>query len=231
MDIAVEKYGDRSIGRVRLPKNARTRDRPIQKRCSQAERSATTRTKIIEGAIRCLNKYGYAATTFAKVSKESGVSRGGMLHQFPGKVDLMLAVVSFASGAGEQWDSDAVKTTSDPRKTLMRLTDDVWRALTLPAAMAKLEIMIAARSDGILAAKLPKLYAKIEERRREYVWAIAKAAGVRDKKRIDAMVTLHVAAMRGLAIERLVTQTDARVQPGFNLLKRYKQSLIRELLV
>jgi AcrR family transcriptional regulator len=231
MQIAAEKHGHRPNSRLRTPKGARTGDWHNQKRCSQAERSATTRAKIIEGAIRCLNKCGYAATTFAKVSKESGVSRGGMLHQFPGKVDLMLAVVSFASGASERWDSDAAMAISDPRKALMRLTDDVWRALTLPAAMAKLEIVIAARSDSVLAAKLPKLYAKIEERRREYVWAIAKAAGVRDKKKIDAMVTLHVAAMRGLAIERMVMQSDAHVQQAFNLLKRYKESLVRELLL
>ncbi len=164
------------------------------------------------------------------VSKESGVSRGGMLHQFPTKVDIMLAVVAFASGAGEQSQPDVVETIADPRRVLMRLTDDVWRAITLPASMAKLEIVIAARSDRTLAAKLPELYVRIEQRRRAYVWAIAKAAGIRDKKKIDAMVTLHVAAMRGLAIEQMITRDDATVQQAISLLKRYKEGLISDLL-
>lgn len=201
-----------------------------RKRSSQAARSASTRAKIIEGAIRCLNKHGYAATTVDLVSKECGVSRGGMLHQFPTKVDLMLGVVAFASGADENSRLQAVDAVSNPRQVLMRLTDDVWQALTLPVAKAKLEIVIAARSDKVLAAKLPKLYARIEARRREYVWNVAKAAGIRDKKKIDAMVTLHVAAMRGLSIELMMTKDEAMVQQGFNLLKRYKESLISGLL-
>ena len=227
---AAGKRSDRSSKRLRLLRGPKPQDRRIQRRFSQAERSASTRAKIIEGAIRCLNKYGYAATTVAMVSKECGVSRGGMLHQFPAKVDLMLAVVAFASGADEHGDPEKAAVIGDPRQALMRLTEGFWRAQTLPAAMAKLEIVIAARSDKTLAAKLPKLYTNIERRRREYVWTIAKAAGVRDKKKIDAMVTLHVAAMRGLAIERMVTNDDTTAQQGFALLKRYKEALIAELL-
>jgi AcrR family transcriptional regulator len=203
---------------------------PVRGRSSQAERSASTRARIIDGAIRCLNKYGYSATTVAMVAKESGVSRGGMLHQFPAKVDLMLAVVAFASGSDEQSNASAVTAATTAHQKFMHLTDDVWQALTLPPAMAKLEIVIAARSDKMLAAKLPKLYAKIEKRRREYVWNFAKSLGIHDKNKIEAMVTLHVAAMRGLAIELMITEDKAVVERGLNLLKRYKEFLVSELL-
>src|SRR5277367_6449994 len=62
-------------------------------RQSQAERSAGTRARLIEGAIACLHRLGYAATTVSIVAQQAGVSRGAMTHQFPAKTDLMLAVV------------------------------------------------------------------------------------------------------------------------------------------
>jgi AcrR family transcriptional regulator len=60
------------------------------------------RARLIDAAIDCLNRLGYSATTLATIAEAAGVSRGGMLHQFPTKVDLMLAVVAFASGHDER---------------------------------------------------------------------------------------------------------------------------------
>ena len=56
---------------------------PRRPRQTQAERSAAMRARLVDAAIRCLNKHGYSATTVAMVADEAGVSRGGMLHQSP----------------------------------------------------------------------------------------------------------------------------------------------------
>lgn len=66
---------------------------PAQRR-SQAERSADTRTRVIDAAIQCLYEVGYSATTTGLVVSRAGVSPGAMTHQFPSKADLMEAVVS-----------------------------------------------------------------------------------------------------------------------------------------
>lgn len=200
-------------------------------RRSQAERTASMRARLIDAAVDCLNRLGYSATTLSTIAEAAGVSRGGMLHQFPSKVDLMLAVVAYASGADERSSQPpALNDDDDKLAYFMSRTDLTWRMLTQAPAMAKLEIMMAARSDQVLAAKLPDMFNSIEQNRRERMWTLAEEIGVQDREAIEAMVGLHMAAMRGLAMELLVTGDRGQVERSFALLKRYKETLIGDLL-
>ncbi len=212
------------------PEPAPPKTQAPRARQSQVERSATTRAKLIEAAIRCLNRHGYSAVSVAMVAEEAGVSRGGMLHQFPTKVDLMLAVVEFASGYDERSSRPVARPVGDKREQFMALTDSTWRMITRPPAMAKLEIMIAARSDSVLAARLPAIVEKIEQNRRDNVFGYAQAIGVTDRDAVDAMVCLHMAAMRGLAIELMFTKDRAVVDRAFALLKTYKAGFADAML-
>ena len=204
---------------------------PKAARRSQAERSASMRARLIDAAIVCLDKLGYSATTLATIAEEAGVSRGGMLHQFSSKVDLMLAVVAFASGVDERAPpARDIREESDKRAFFMSLTDVVWQAQKTPPVMAKLEIMVAARSDRVLAEKLPAMFNEIERRRRDQMWERAEVLGIRNRDAIDSMVSLHMAAMRGLSIEMLLTDDPEAVERSYALLKHYKDLLVDELL-
>lgn len=59
----------------------------------QAKKSAMMRDNILDAAIECFIKIGYASTTTARIAERAGVSRGAMLHHFPSKSELMLAAV------------------------------------------------------------------------------------------------------------------------------------------
>jgi AcrR family transcriptional regulator len=61
----------------------------------QAQKSASTRTQIIEAAIKCLVDLGYARTTTAVIAEKAGLSRGAMLHHFPSKMDIIRAAVDY----------------------------------------------------------------------------------------------------------------------------------------
>ena len=78
--------------------------KPRQKapRGPNAERRAATRAKIMDAAVRCLAEFGYAATSTPLVARLAKVSRGSLLHQFPTKVDLILAVAEHAANARGQ---------------------------------------------------------------------------------------------------------------------------------
>ncbi|CAN5905311.1 hypothetical protein BH11PSE1_BH11PSE1_23890 [soil metagenome] len=200
-------------------------------RRSQAERTARMRARLIDAAVDCLNRLGYSATTLSTIAEAAGVSRGGMLHQFPSKVDLMLAVVAYASGADERsHQPPALNDDDDKLAYFMSRTETTWTVLIQEPAMAKLEIMMAARSDKVLAAKLPDMFNSIEQNRRKRMWELAQEIGIKDREAIDAMVGLHMAAMRGLAMELLVTGDRAPVERSFALLKSYKDILITSLL-
>jgi AcrR family transcriptional regulator len=189
------------------------------------------RARLIDAAVVCLDRLGYSATTLATIAEEAGVSRGGMLHQFPSKVDLMLAVVAYASGADERAPPPREpESRTDMRAFFMSLTDVVWQAQKTPAVMAKLEIMVAARSDKVLAEKLPAIFNEIEQRRVESMWVRAQDLGIRNREAIESMVSLHMAAMRGLSIELLLTDDPERVERSYALLKHYKDILVDELI-
>ena len=199
-------------------------------RRSQAERTASMRARLIDAAVNCLNRLGYSATTLSTIAEAAGVSRGGMLHQFPSKVDLMLAVVAYASGADERsHQPPALNDDDDKLAYFMSRTETTWTILIQEPAMAKLEIMMAARSDKVLAAKLPDMFNSIEQNRRQRMWELAQVIGIEDREAIDAMVGLHMAAMRGLAMELLVTGDRDQVERSFDLLKAYKHTLITGL--
>jgi AcrR family transcriptional regulator len=213
-----------------MPESTRPTRTPARARQSQFERSTLTRAKLIEAAIACLNQRSYCAVTLAMVAEEAGVSRGGLLHQFPTKVDLMLAVVEFASDYDERASRGPARPPADKRERFMALTESTWQAITRPPAMARLEIMIAARGDPALAARLPALVNKIEQTRADNVFARARDIGITDREAVDAMVCLHMAAMRGLAIERMFSKDKAVIERALELLKTYKAGFVEAML-
>src|SRR5690349_9680569 len=77
-----------------------------RERRSNIERSATTRSKLIEAAIEILYKSGYSAATTVEVAKRARVSRGAMLHQFPTRVHMLLAVAQHIVDANTRYRNE-----------------------------------------------------------------------------------------------------------------------------
>ena len=64
-----------------------------RRRRTQEERSAETRTRLLDAAIECLLKLGYAGTTTTEIATRAKVSRGAQLHHYPTKQELLTAAV------------------------------------------------------------------------------------------------------------------------------------------
>src|SRR5262245_34796413 len=62
----------------------------------QQQKSAQARVAILDAAIDCLEKYGYAQTTTQLIAKSASISRGAMLHHYATKQDLIAAVIDYA---------------------------------------------------------------------------------------------------------------------------------------
>ncbi|CAN5172371.1 TetR/AcrR family transcriptional regulator [soil metagenome] len=188
-----------------------------------AGRTAAMQQKLIEAAIQCLHEFGYAATTTQLVTDRAGVSRGAILHHYPTKVDLMVAVAEYAARYQNKSVRRLLADVPEGMPRFLALTEATWDVVVQAPAMALLEIMMATRADAVLAARLPNVVQAFESQQSQDVWAMAEALGIIDRPAIEAMVRLHRAAMRGLAIEFSLKDNRADVEASVRLLEDYKR--------
>lgn len=203
---------------------------PTETRGPHAERSASMRQRLIEAAIQCLCRVGYAATTTQLVTKEAGVSRGAMLHHFPTKLDLVIAVGEDAAATQNRYVRKRLNQIEPGMDRFLALTQATWEAVGQPPALALIEIMVASRSDPGLAERFPPVIEALEAQQLADVWDMARKIGVRDRGAVERMVRLHRAAMRGLVIERVFSGDSAASEQAMELLDWYKRHLTGTLL-
>ena len=55
--------------------------------------SLEARHKLIEATIFCLDNFGYADTSIARIQDQANVSRGALTHHFPSKEELVIATI------------------------------------------------------------------------------------------------------------------------------------------
>jgi AcrR family transcriptional regulator len=97
------------------------------KRRTQAERSAATRTALIDAGRRLWAARGYADVGTPEIAAEAGVTRGAMYHQFADKAALFAAVVDAVEGDVTQRIAERVASSgaTDPAAAL-RAATDAW---------------------------------------------------------------------------------------------------------
>ena len=205
--------------------------KPGIRRGTQAHRSASMRRRLVDAAIACLCEVGYAATTIQMVTEEAGVSRGAMLHHFPTKLDLIIAVGEFAAAAQNRHVRAHLSQVPEGPQRFLALTEATWEAICEPPALALIEIMVASRSDPILHERFPPVIQALENQQLEDVLQMAKELGINDDVTVSGMVRLHRAAMRGLVIERAFVGQGEGIAGGMELLRRHKRTLTAQLLV
>ena len=175
---------------------------------SQAERSATTRTGLLEATLASLAERGYAHTTTTEVCRRAGVSQGALFKHFPTKVDLLAASAERVLLSLVEAFRAAVPARP-PAELDARVKLGVaalWSVFRLPGMHGLFEVYLAARNEPALAAALePLLVAHRENILGEARALMPELAGS------DALVTgvdAVVYAMQGVALG--VFTNDAR---------------------
>jgi AcrR family transcriptional regulator len=205
--------------------------RPKVPRGPNAERRAATRAKIMEAAVRCLAEFGYAATSTPLVAKLAKVSRGSLLHQFPTKVDLIIGVADYASAARGAKVLEELGPYPDGPDRFLHGVDAVWASLHTPAAIALMEVTIAARSDPELAERYPAFAGDLEDRLHRARMRMADNLGVPERlEEIEAVAHLTRMALNGLAMDSVFIGRTSPDEPKvIALLKDLRQRLVNEL--
>jgi AcrR family transcriptional regulator len=209
--------------------------KPSAPRGPNAQRRAQTRAKILAAGVRCLAEFGYAATSTPLVARIAKVSRGSLLHQFPTKVDLVLAVAEHAWLIQRDFIRAEVAASPPGPDQFVAGVQAVWKGLQLPEAIAVMEVMIAARTDPELAQRYGDFAAEREAgmHRTRRRMAVGQLGAPEHVEEVDAMAHLTLAAVRGLALETVFIgrpTDEAEKVLGFleNLRRRMAEEITAE---
>jgi len=117
----------------------------------QAQKSASTRKVIVEAALTCITKYGYANTTTPIIAKEAGLSRGAMMHHFSNRLTVIQAAIEYLHEKRLRAFRRAVRNLPKDTPQLHDGLKAYWKHVTHPLYVAFHELAVASRTDKDLA--------------------------------------------------------------------------------
>lgn len=121
---------------------------------SQQERkSSETRETILEATLECLANHGYAETTNNLICDIAKVSRGAMLHHYPTRQDLLVAVIDYAFYKHMTNFSQTVNRLADEDRVGRNSAIAIdWQLCQSREFQAYLELRVASRTNAELRA-------------------------------------------------------------------------------
>lgn len=118
---------------------------------TQLERREETQGAILSASIRLLAEQGYAGFSASRVAAAAGVSRGAQEHYFPKKNDLIAAATRYAMREAVERARSLAQSATRSQDPIDKFLKDSVHFFFTPVFKAMIEIMIAARSDRVLA--------------------------------------------------------------------------------
>ncbi|MEA2623997.1 MAG: hypothetical protein QOD06_42, partial [Candidatus Binatota bacterium] len=114
-------------------------------RRTQGERSASTRSRLLDATIDSLAELGYAGTTTTVIAERAGVSRGAQLHHFPTKAELVTTAVEHLFQRRNQEFRTAMAKLPPAVDRAEAAVDLLWAIFSGPTFYAWLELVVAGR--------------------------------------------------------------------------------------
>ena len=125
-----------------MPRSTTTRPRR-----TQAERTAETRSKLIEATIECLIEQGCAGATTLAVCKRAGVSHGSLLHHFGRREVLLGAALESVYGRLRARVVSGLEALPEGDARIEAMVDLMWNAFGAREFKAVLELWMAAANQ------------------------------------------------------------------------------------
>lgn len=178
-------------------------ERPERTRRVQS-RAVATRAALLDAALECLVERGWAATTTTEVAERAGVSRGGQLHHFHTKAELLTAAVDHLL---ERRTAEFRAAFAGLRPETVRVEDAVgllWSMFDGPTFVAYAELWLAARTDPELRRAVVAMDERfIAESAAIFGELFPPGAGGSDDFHQTGLA-FAFAVMEGLAFQRMV---------------------------
>lgn len=188
-------------------------------RRTQAERSAATRTKVLDATVECINERGLAGTTTEEICRRAGVTWGAIQHHFGDKSAIIVGVLD--RGITELTDSlDGISLAgSSVEERVGLFVDASWKMWNRPVYRGFIEIFLSARADPTIASSLEGYREKFRELTDQMWAALFGDLGVSSDRMVKAG-QLSFATLSGLALIPLFVADVRSPDPSLTTLKR-----------
>lgn len=190
------------------------------------QRSRETRGVILRAAVTCLDQFGYAETTFAKVQAQAGLSRGAMTHHFPTKQALVaetaLLLLDNAMRPFRRWEG----SDDQSPEPVYDLVINAWqRMVNSPEGRAFVEILVACRTDSLLKDTLSEGLIAFDQSGAESIRRFYVGRGG-DAEDATLLWAIFRSFIRGLVIHQQFVSDPDYIH---RMLTRFAQMMEREL--
>jgi AcrR family transcriptional regulator len=158
-----------------------------------------TRQRVLDAAIVCVVRDGYAAASTVRIAEVAGVSRGALMHHFQSRDELIAAAVEhLAQRRGVELARRGRDLPIGSGRVAAAL-DLLWDSFSGDLFKATLELWTAARTDPGLRARVGEAERRIG---RGQIELFAELLGPVSTRRPDfeERVQFAVGVMRGLAV-------------------------------
>lgn len=170
-------------------------------------RGTETRELVLEAAVDCICKEGFAATTVNRIADRAGVTWGVMQYHFGDRGGLLSAVLD----AGYEHLTvrlQQIEIQGDELKDRVKILVDVgWDIFGAPIARACFEIILATRSEMTPRSASKDRLLVVAKELNEYSDRLL-AQTLRRKKPPRKAQRVFIAALRGFAFEVMQYPSD-----------------------
>jgi AcrR family transcriptional regulator len=207
-----------------------SKSKPKKTRRTNKERTAETRGRLIDATIELLYKGGYAATTTISVAELAGVSRGAMMHHFRSRAELLLVVARYILDEQRRERVEKLVNAGHGLDRFYAAADVSWAVQRQPSTIAFLEIMMATRSDSDLHKGMQPLIELMPQLRKQAAERMASDLPTKEVIKINRLLRLHQAALRGLAIELMFSRDESDIEATRQLLVQYERDFVQKIV-
>ncbi|MGK2933029.1 MAG: TetR/AcrR family transcriptional regulator [Solirubrobacterales bacterium] len=194
-------------------------------RRQQSDRTAATRTSVLDATVELLIERGYAGTSTRLAAERAGVSLGALQHHFRTKAELSVEAMRYVTERLAQEFIAAAPESDDLIERFGSILDRLLVVFRGPTFAAAVEIQLASRTDAELQEPVRDLHDDVEAI--IFEGATALLPEFAELPEFPAVLQTSVSAVRGLAITTMDPITP--VEEQWILVRSQLLEIVRKL--
>jgi AcrR family transcriptional regulator len=166
---------------------------------ARQDQAAATRERILDAAIDVLVEEGYVGASTLRIQQRVGLSRGGLLHQFGSRDELLVAAVNHLATARVAALRSRRRWPTTPARRIDAAVKAMWVQYRQPFFWASVELWLAARHSPVIAEELAPRERELGQLVRESADSFFgdELAGLPS---YPALIDLLITSMRGVGL-------------------------------